>query len=768
MKRCWLAAIFFLLFFARSGQAQFESFNKTPVEINAESTHFESGVAVAEGNVTIQYGTATIYSDYAQYNPDTHEVLLRGNVRIYSEEREFVGERAIYNLETKQLHAANFRGDFYPFKYDAAAIESIGPKAFQAHDALFTTSDSSKPDYQLRAKTVRIYTRDHIIFSNVTLYVGSVPVFWWPYLYQNLQRDLAFTLTPGYRSSWGEFLLSNFHFPITEKWSGELELDLRSERGFAGGLNSHYSFGEGDRSWGRFLSYYADDTNPDVTSNGSTLNQHSANRYRVSLQQRLYITDDIYANIDVTKMSDALVIQDFLPNEYRVNPQPDNVVSITKLEDNYTATLIARRQLNNFFEMVEREPEFVYDFKRQPIFGPDVFYQGETGVAQLRHNFATGSDFPDYSATRLDTYHELLFPHTYGGWLSIVPRIGIRGTYYSDSGETHLDTQTVTLEELLPATNVEVLTTSTTSTEKLATGGSIVRGVLDGGLEASFKFSREFNNIESRTWGLDGLRHVVQPYTDLSLAYTTHQPDNILQFDQFRPSSQLPIFDFPQYTSVDSISDWSIWQIGVRNRLQTKRDNNTLNWFEMDTFIDVNFQEPDFPGTSYREGRFSNLFNRIRWNPLPWVGFQVDSQIPVTSQGFTEVNTGVFLLVNENLRFDLSHRYISNNPFFENSSVIDAGLYYHINENWGFSMREEYDTTINVLQTQTYQIHRDLSSWVASLGVIIRNNSTGSSSIVGGANEYGLLLTFTLKDLPAISVPINFDPEGQGVGGKNQ
>ena len=37
-----------------------------------------------------------------------------------------------------------------------------------------------------------------------------------------------------------------------------------------------------------------------------------------------------------------------------------------------------------------------------------------------------------------------------------------------------------------------------------------------------------------------------------------------------------------------------------------------------------------------------------------------------------------------------------------------------------------------------------------------------------GPNEYGLLLTFTLKDFPAISLPINLDPQGQGIAGKNK
>ena len=31
----------------------------------------------------------------------------------------------------------------------------------------------------------------------------------------------------------------------------------------------------------------------------------------------------------------------------------------------------------------------------------------------------------------------------------------------------------------------------------------------------------------------------------------------------------------------------------------------------------------------------------------------------------------------------------------------------------------------------------------------------------GGEDEFGVLLSFTLKDLPSIALPLNFDPQSQ-------
>ncbi len=767
--RKWLTPFLLLLCAAAAAHAQFGSFGDVPIEINADSTQFIGGVAVAEGHVIVQYGAVTIYSDYAQYNPDTRDVLVRGNVRIYRGMEQktaaggtaqsgqlFIGERAVYNLETKQLHAADFKGDSYPFHFAADTLTSIGPNAFQVQDAVFTTSDSSKPDYYVKAKKVRIYPHNRVIFINATLYVGQTPIFWWPYLYQSLQKDLSFTVTPGYRSAWGAFLLSQYTFPINDNWWGRLRLDLRQTRGIAVGFESDFKLGKNDQSWGRFRSYYINDASPGTNKTALGREQIDPDRYRVSLQQKLYITDDIYANIDINKLSDRRVLEDFLPNEFRLDPQPDNMISLTKWDDNYTATVIARKQLNDFFDTTERLPEFVFDIKRHPVFNSPllnlpVFYEGESSVARLDRNFAKGSLFRDLKVTRVDTFHQLVLPTEIGGWLSFVPRIGVRGDYYSTSGHFDTEIQETTIESILPD-NTTQTKTQTTTKHHFDGGSAVFRGVVDGGFESSFKFSREWNDVESHAWGLDGLRHIVQPYVDLSLVGASRSPNDILQVDRFQRSTELPSFDFPQFTGIDAIDDWAIWRVGVRNRLQTRRDNNTFDWFDIDTFVDVNMERPHFPDSTLQEGTLSNLYNRIRWAPLPWIGLNIDSQLPTNSKGFTQVNTSLALMVNSNWRVDIGHRYMNENPFFVNSSLISVGSYYRLNDNWGFSVREDYEATDSTLESQTYQIHRDLSSWIASFGVLIQDNRSKT--------EYGVLLTFTLKDMPQVSIPFSFDPSG--------
>ena len=67
------------------------------------------------------------------------------------------------------------------------------------------------------------------------------------------------------------------------------------------------------------------------------------------------------------------MLQDFFQTEFRIDPQPDNVVALTKYNPRYTLTAFTRFQVNNFFEATERLPEIALDVTRQPIFGTGDF-----------------------------------------------------------------------------------------------------------------------------------------------------------------------------------------------------------------------------------------------------------------------------------------------------------------------------------------------------------------------------------------------------------
>ncbi len=717
-----------------------------PMEITSTGeTTYENGLATARDNVAIHIGNTDIYADYAQYNPSTHDVALRGHVRIYREASLYIAESGVYNTETKKIRALTARTESVPYFLKGGNVTSISDNGYLVQGGNFTTSDTARPDFHLHAQKIRYYEDDRVIFQYVTAYIGNVPVFWWPYLYQSLSDTFSFSVTPAYTSTWGPSLLTQVMFPITDYIKARLRLDYFGRRGPAIGFDPVIDYGKDQSSQARLKTFYIDDQNPDINQTNVPRKDVPTNRYRLSLEDRTNFTDSIYATANITKLSDAYVMQDYYPGEFRIDPVPDNVVALTKTNPVFTLTGIERFQANDFFTTTERQPEVVLDIKRHGLFGGPIFYEGETGFANLRLQFPEDSGIKNYGTDRFDTFHQLTFPNTYFGWLSFVPRVGYRGTYY---GKTWDLGSTVFVPPTNPLVPDFILPPPTTA-NPIKFDGDTFRSVFDTGAEASFKISQKWENVQSRAFGLDGLMHVIQPFTDFSYVKEDGpNPLSILQFDRFEPSTQLRAIDFPQFTPIDSIASWTVWRVGVRNRLETRRDDQTITWLELDSFVDVNFTNP------YDRTDYSNLFNNLRFNPLPWMSLSINSQLPAFSKGFTEVDTVASVQPLANLQVNVAHRYLNGNPFFQDSSLFVFGGYCRLNDNWSVGVQEQYEAETGLLEEQRYSIYRDLSSWVASFGGIIRDNN--------GVKEYGLLFTVTLKAFPKLGVDLNFDPTSQG------
>ena len=739
-------------------RAQFASFGDSPVEITADgNTRFDQGVAIAEDNVQIHYGKYSIFCDYAEYNPDTRDVLLVGNIRVYTPDQLLSGQRALFNLESKQMRALEFSGSQYPMFFRAFNFRAVSPKEFRIRDASMTTHDSSQPDFRVRPRSMRFYPDSRVILTNSTLYVGQMPIFWFPYLYANLDSS-GFEFLPGYDSRWGAYLLLGYGFPITPGVNGKVRFEERTEFGPSAGLDLDMNYGPSNRNFGKLRSDYVFETK-DVTSieaPGEPAETKTSNRYRVAFQQRLFLADDIYGTADINVLSDVDFLEDFYRREFATDPQPDNSLSLTKWDEVYTLTLLGRWQVNDFQDVTERKPEFVFDFKQQPFFGLPVQYDGETGVASLQRAFSNTpsfgeTEFPDYSATRFDTFHQWSLPSKLLGWLNVTPKVGIRGTYYSQSGSfvapstgnTAIDPITGEVTTLDQTDNSNPLNNPSSTLENK---GGVFRPIANYGLTVSTKFSRAFEQLQSRWLGLDGLRHVVEPYVNYSGVYNMGEsPDNIYQFDRVVQSTQLLPIDFPQFTAIDSLDTWNITRLGVGQRLQTRRNNATYQWFSLNSFVDVNFDNP------YSDAPISNFFNVVQFNPVPWSTLSVASQLPMVTEGFTEVNTNLSFMPARDFRFSVGHRYIDGNPNFTDNSQVDFYAYWRINDNWSVSLYEQYEFVSQVMQYQRYFINRDLTSWVASIGAEVRDNE-------GGDQEFGLLFMMTLKDAPQISLPFNFSP----------
>lgn len=746
------------------------------IQIDADETAYDNGVASARGNVHITYGDTEIFAGETQFHQATGNIHCSGGVQIYKGGTAYKSQEAIYNINTEKIETLEMKSGAWPLFYETKSMNTnmTDMDTISMGDSMFTTHDSANPNFRIKAKEMVIYNVDdpqkgRIVFKKATIYAGNTPIMYLPYMSQAIDQDLGYHFLPGFRSNWGAFLLNRYGVMWGDHTLATYRVDLRSNRGVAGGLDLKSMRHADNPNFGNFKFYVANDTNTQETHNGRIREDEvDSTRYRVNLQHRVYLPgpdeSTLYADIDFNKISDGYFYEDFFQEEFRIDPQPDNLLNLTKVFPRGTFSILARADVNEFYTTDTRLPEIALDLNTQPIFDTGLFYTGnyswgiyeeslgtlerqqlerdrEKGETRLLDPTAALLKDPEFQLTeqqtmldeindrlddergfsRYDAYQEMSAPKTLFGWLSVNPKIGFRATGYSDIQGDGAD--------------------------------SVDRQAFYAGMDTSFKLSRDMPNVSMPKLGVEGLRHIIQPYIGYSYVKVNEELDPRMgTIDRYAPTTRLRPIDMNQVTAIDEIDNWHVVRPGVFNRWQTKRDGRAYNWLELNTYFDYYIADIEF------DRDYSNLFNEIRFRPLPWLSLDLDTQLPVFSSGgdydFTEINSRVTFMPTDRIEFSIGDRYLSDHPFFEDSNLLETRFYARIGDRLGFSAVHRFEVDDSTMELQQYAVHYDTGAWTLGVGGLIRDHR--------GTEEYGLILMATLKDIPQISIPIEIDPSGGG------
>lgn len=725
-----------------------------------------------------------LFSDTAKLDFTTKSVTLNGNVSAYQGNMLQRGDRAVYFYERKFLDTSGLRASLDPVLLEAGKFTSEnrnGKQVFVGSNARITTHDVEDPNYWVFAKQTTIYPGDKVVFNDLKLYAGGIPVFWLPYLSQPLDSELGYHLVPGAKSNWGVFLLNTYGIMLggdTDPDTGEKQnqwllsrwhLDLRTQRGVAAGVDLVDTRLENREEITGLSAYYLYDLDPQNSRTGIQRESVDENRYKIELKHRIIpnLTADADWRIDsnITWLSDQYYLEDFDMDRYRVDPQPDNTLGIFRRKDESLLSLYMRYRVNDFYRSDTRMPEITCDQARSPLFGSRVLHEGSTSLAyigekaqditinsvinplmglsagdpaaqklleqldgyelQLAKSLLAApigsserekirTQLLDSSYARFHTFQEVSLPMMLGGFLSLTPQVGVGYTGYG------------------------------------AVDGPVEgfgRGALHAGIEASVKFSKDLGDYKNHFWGINGLMHVTQPYATWSMVSTDDFVPGDPAIDRLTPTTRPRPLNPLRFPAIDQMNSWNVIRLGARNRLLTKRDGQSFEWLYMDSYIDSFIQDPE------GDRNFSNFYNDLRWQPLPWLGVDVETQFPLTSggSGFSEYATRMRFMPTDRFEFSIGYRWLDNHPVLTDSSRFELRSYFRLSEDWGVGSRHVLEMADGTLELQQYTLNRDLGNWVLGVGLSSRDNRYD--------NEYGAVVSFTLKDFPSASLPFQLDAQ---------
>ncbi|MBU1042971.1 MAG: hypothetical protein KJ915_01070 [Candidatus Omnitrophica bacterium] len=693
------------------------------VRIDASRLEFdlEKQIAQAKGNVCVVRQGISLYGDILEYDFSTKQGFLesfsgnKGNVyaiyqdvRIDSERLEFDLEKQIAQAQgdviLKQGNAVltgktldyNFKtqtGGFTDVRINNdiwfGAAESAEKKAeknlIELKHSYITTCDlEGKPHYRIQAKKIDYYIDDRIVAKNALMFVGNVPVAYFPYWSQSLEDGRTNpAVSVGQKKEWGGFILTTWRYDLNQYLHYKIHADHRQLKGFASGIDAEYN--TKDFGLGSIKTYYMNERDKYED------NSQETERYRGQLKHRWQADKSTLGLLEYNKLSDIDFTKDYLYREYSEDIQPVSEGSLTHYEDDYSVSLYARKRTNRFYSEVERLPEIELNTVSKEIADSNLYFRQDFAMANL--NKKTANSDLDTDANRIDSYSELKYPTQLPGdfdWINIAPYMGTRQTYYSKDN--------IGLQE------------------------DFIRGIHYYGLDMNTKFFRIYDYSGSPLGiEINRLRHIITP--SVKYAYI-HSPTV--------EGSRLGPFD-----QIDSISAVNAFTFGIENHFQTKWKVKETGEFENIDLVyfypNVDYTQNAAPGVKH----FGYINSEFNLRPYRWLHLDSDTVFNQYQKRIQTANIDLYATHDDKWSLGLGKRYDRNI-----SEQLTTDVYYKINDKWQVRSYTRYLSYTDSFQEQQYTVYRDLHCWQLETTFDIKLNDDGS------VEDRTLWFIFRLKAFP--------------------
>lgn len=668
-----------------------------PVVVNGDKVEYfhEQKRVVGVGNVSIEYSDVILTCDKVTVYLDTREAIAEGNVKVSQKGAFFTGDKMSYNFDTRQASVMDGYLSANPFYGRAKEVSKVANKdQFNMSNGYMTTCDLDNPHYRVRSKKVKIYLGDKVVAHHIFFYIGQVPVMYFPYYVQPLdQKKTHITVIPGERSEWGYFALTSFRYYLDDRNKGDVLLDYRSKNGVAGGINHYYTVPR--MGTGALKIYYADDNGPAAFDPDKSRKERTRYRYQVRHDWEMGEGTDTNVTFELNKLSDPDVIKDYFYNEYEeLGTLPDNYLSIITQKGEYSTEFLMRKSLNDFYNVVERLPEFRFDIPNLRLFDKyPLYYKLNSSAAYLNRTYADATYSPesksltkiaspqkDVGAVRVDAYNQISYAVRVFRALNLTPYIGAQETYYSRNrwGDTNL-----------------------------------VRGIFKAGLDSSIKFYKIYD-VTTNFMGLDinKLRHVITPTANYYYAHQpTIAPSNLNQFDE-----------------VDALTAQNGILLGLENRLQTKRlEKGQMKSVDLATLLitsDWAFRL-NKDNTSFKQSKFRSVNFELDLIPYSWAYLVAKMTVNTKTSALETGSVDLVSSGEDKWNLSAGYRYEKVQTGLTNLATMDG--MYKINEKWRIRAYERFNIVKGAFEEQEYTVSRDLHCWIGEL--TYNHKSTGDQSI---------------------------------------
>ena len=557
------------------------------------------------------------------------EIYMEGNIVFRQGERVIYAERMYYDvanqvgtvLQAEVLTPVpNYQG---LLRLKADVLRQTGRDRFFAQNTFITSSRLGQPSYRIEAGEIQF--EDHQIPAynpltgmpeidpatgeqlidhqrmatsrGNTLFLGEVPIFYWPTLATDLNEPTFYVRNVRMKNDnvFGtQFLttLDGFQLlgiqnkPRGMEW--DINLDYLSDRGFGHGTALTYAgprlFGP-EPTAGLFDYWGIKDDGFDTLGQGREhLRPEKNYRWRLFWQHRQEFADDYQLSVEAGWISDRNFLEQYYEQEWEELKDETTGVELKRIRDNSSWSLTTDARMNSFFTQTEWLPRADHFWLGESLFGDRLTWYEHSKVGYARFKTASAPRYAD------DTPFDYLpWETTLGGQPLFV------------EGEVAATRQEIDLPMQLGAVKVVPYALG-----ELAhwgadrTGDDLQRVYWQTGVRASVPMWRVDPTVKNHLFNLNGLAHKVTFDAELAIADANRDIDLLPLYDPidddsveaFRRRLAMDTFGLPQVPakfdaryyalrtglggwvtspSTEIADDLKVLRMGMHHRWQTKR-----------------------------------------------------------------------------------------------------------------------------------------------------------------------------------------------------
>ncbi len=417
----------------------------------------------------------------ADLNSTDGELYLEGDIVFRQGDRVIYAQSMYYNVKQEVgmiLDAEavttlpNYQG---VVRIKADVLQQINAGNYQAFGAAVTTSRLGVPRYWLQSDQLSLRQRSRVATDLNTgrpvrqtdsfissrdnfVYMGGLPIFYWPRLSTNLQRPPLYLVGASAKNDdifgaqvmleWDVFQLLGFD-NAPEGVESTISTDYLSERGPAFGSHTAYElpglFGIPGRVKGLYDSYLIYDTGTDTLGRDRQdmpIEETWRGRSRLQHRQRFGTGWELVAEFGY--LSDRNFLEQYFENEWDQNKDHTTGLRLQRFGGSQMLDLAFQARINDFFKETQQLPVLEhYAFGLSPL-GNLVTWSMNNKVGYVDLNVADVALNPAEAATLAtlpgeveaegliaSTRQELSLPLDIGP-LNISPFVGGDATYFGE------------------------------------------------------------------------------------------------------------------------------------------------------------------------------------------------------------------------------------------------------------------------------------------------------------------------------------------------